>query len=135
MRGQTNFVRKLWKFDKVYDPKLQLADHKMPVKYEMKPPVRDTQFASVKALSKSLYVHEPLGLAGRQLDEETEKFVDASRSVSTLSNVRLILIQFLSLCHLSPNRVLSDTAVHHGASLPPVSQLDKPPQPPEVKSR
>ena len=81
MRGQTNFVRNLWKFDEVYDPNLQLADHKMPVKYQMKPPVRDTQFVSAKALSKSLYVHEPLGRAGRQLDDETEKFVDASRGV------------------------------------------------------
>lgn len=81
LRGQTNFVRNLWKFDKVYDPNLQLADHKMPVKYQMKPPVRDSQFASAKALSKSLYVHEPQGRAGRQLDDETEQFVDASRAV------------------------------------------------------
>lgn len=81
LRGQTNFVRNLWKFDKVYDPNLQLVDHKMPVKYEMKLPNKDTQFASAKALSRSLYVHEPLGRAGRQLDDETEKFVDASRGV------------------------------------------------------
>lgn len=82
LRGQTNFVRNLWKFDKVYDPKLQLADHKLPVKYEMKPPVRDTKFATAKALSQSLYIHQPLGRASRQLDDATEKFVDESRGVA-----------------------------------------------------
>jgi hopanoid C-3 methylase HpnR len=38
MRGQTNFVRMLWKFNSVYDPRKQLADHARRVKYEMKPP-------------------------------------------------------------------------------------------------
>lgn len=81
LRGQTNFVGNLWKFDKVFNPALQLADHQMPVEYQMKPPVRDTQFASAKALSQSLYVHQPLGRASRQLDEDTEQFVDESRGV------------------------------------------------------
>lgn len=81
MRGQTNFVRNLWKFDKVFNPALQLADHEMPVKYKMKPPVRDVQHASAKALSKSLYVHQPLGRGSRQLDDETERFVDETRGV------------------------------------------------------
>jgi hypothetical protein len=53
----------------------------MPVKYQMKPPVRDVKFANAKALSKSLYIHEPLGRASRQLDDETERFVDKSRGV------------------------------------------------------
>jgi hopanoid C-3 methylase HpnR len=38
MKGQTNFVKMLWKFNSVYDPKRQLADHARPVKYEMKLP-------------------------------------------------------------------------------------------------
>ena len=38
LRGQTNFVRMLWKFSSVYDPKRQLADHRLPVAYEMRPP-------------------------------------------------------------------------------------------------
>jgi hopanoid C-3 methylase HpnR len=38
MKGQTNFVRMLWKFNSVYDPRRQLADHAQPVKYEMKLP-------------------------------------------------------------------------------------------------
>jgi hopanoid C-3 methylase HpnR len=38
LRGQTNFVRMLWKFNSVYHPELQLADHRRPVKYEMRLP-------------------------------------------------------------------------------------------------
>ena len=34
-RGQTNFVRMLWKFNSVYNPALQLADHQKSVPYEM----------------------------------------------------------------------------------------------------
>lgn len=37
-RGQTNFVRSLFSFHKVYNAKLQLADHQQPVKYEMNLP-------------------------------------------------------------------------------------------------
>lgn len=81
LRGQTNFARNLWKFDKVFNPALQLADHRMPVKYQMRPPVRDAVPANAKALAKSLYVHQPAAGGSRQLDEETEKFVDESRSV------------------------------------------------------
>lgn len=81
IRGQTNFVSNLFKFDKVFNPALQLEDHRMPVTYQMRPPVRDTQFTNAKALSKSLYIHQPLGRAGRQLDDETEHFVDRGRGV------------------------------------------------------
>lgn len=38
LRGQTNFVRMLWKFNRVYHPELQLGDHHQPVKYEMRLP-------------------------------------------------------------------------------------------------
>src|SRR5207253_1568100 len=38
LRGQTNFIRMLWKFDSVYHPELQLADHRQPVKYEINLP-------------------------------------------------------------------------------------------------
>lgn len=38
MQGQTNFVKMLWKFNSVYDPRKQLSDHGRPVKYEMKLP-------------------------------------------------------------------------------------------------
>ena len=37
-RGQTNYVRTLWKFASVYNAARQLADHAQPVRYEMAPP-------------------------------------------------------------------------------------------------
>lgn len=37
-RGQTNFVKMLWRFNSVYDPERQLADHARPVRYEMRLP-------------------------------------------------------------------------------------------------
>lgn len=40
LSGQTNFLRMLWKFNSVYNPKRQLADHNRPVKYEMRLPVQ-----------------------------------------------------------------------------------------------
>jgi hopanoid C-3 methylase len=39
LKGQTNFVKSLWTFNRVYNPNNQLADHRMPVKYQMKLPV------------------------------------------------------------------------------------------------
>lgn len=38
LRGQTNFVRMLWKFNRVYDPARLLADHARPVAYELRRP-------------------------------------------------------------------------------------------------
>ncbi|WP_405592420.1 hopanoid C-3 methylase HpnR [Streptomyces sp. NBC_01190] len=35
LRGQTNFARMLWKFNSVYNPARQLADHQRPVRYEL----------------------------------------------------------------------------------------------------
>jgi hopanoid C-3 methylase HpnR len=37
-RGQTNFVRMLWRFNGVFNPKRQLADHARKVAYEMRLP-------------------------------------------------------------------------------------------------
>src|SRR5204863_714113 len=37
-RGQTNFVKMLWKFNKVYNPQRQYAEHFKEVHYQMKPP-------------------------------------------------------------------------------------------------
>jgi hopanoid C-3 methylase HpnR len=76
LRGQTNFIRMLWKFNSVYNPKLQLADHQRPVAYEMKLPPAPQQ--SVNA--KLLFVHGPRGREGRALDDATEAFVDTSRT-------------------------------------------------------
>ncbi len=76
MRGQTNFLRSLFKFDSVFNPKLQLADHSMPVKYQMAPPPQSRQ----RIDAKSIYIHRPSGRSSRQLDEASERFVDAGRS-------------------------------------------------------
>ena len=38
LRGQTNFARMIWKFNKVYNADRQYADHQRPVRYELAPP-------------------------------------------------------------------------------------------------
>jgi len=80
LRGQTNFLKMLWKFDSVYNPSLQLADHERDVRYEIPepPPARD------RVDPKSLYVHAPRGRKGRAIDDETERFVDATRMGETV---------------------------------------------------
>jgi hypothetical protein len=76
MRGQTNFVKMLWKFNSVYDPRLQMADHQRPVSYEMSLP------GSAPQKSKLLYILPPKGRKGRALDESSEQFVEATRTGS-----------------------------------------------------
>jgi hypothetical protein len=76
MQGQTNFLRMLWKFNSVFDPALQLADHAREVRYEMAlPPAQEA-----KVDPKGLYIHQPLGRKGRSaLDDSSERFVDETR--------------------------------------------------------
>jgi hopanoid C-3 methylase HpnR len=73
--GQTNFVRMLWKFNSVYDPRLLLADHGKAVEYEMSlpPPARE------KIEAEKLYVLPGAHRTGRAIDAETERFVDETR--------------------------------------------------------
>jgi hopanoid C-3 methylase HpnR len=79
LRGQTNFVKMLWKFNSVYNPKLQLADHARTVTYEMpKPPDPVAGIAP-----QLLYIHRSQGRAGRRLDDATEEFVETTRMRST----------------------------------------------------
>ena len=52
-RGQTNFIRMLWKFNRVYNPARQLADHRRAVTYEMRLPAAPMQS---KASHKDLFV-------------------------------------------------------------------------------
>jgi hopanoid C-3 methylase len=74
-RGQTNFVKMLFKFNSVYNPKLQLADHERPCAYEISlpPPPR------VKVDPITLYVHGSQGRRGREIDNATEQFVEDTR--------------------------------------------------------
>ena len=76
MRGQTNFLRMLWKFNSVFDPALQLADHARPVRYELPPPPAP---AATRANPRDLYVHAAAGRRGRDIDDATEGFVEATR--------------------------------------------------------
>ncbi len=73
--GQTNFIRMLWKFNSVYRPELQFADHRRRVKYEISLPPPSVATAQ----HKGLYIHENRGRTGRQIDHRTEEFVNATR--------------------------------------------------------
>ncbi|MEW6544511.1 MAG: hopanoid C-3 methylase HpnR [Nitrospirota bacterium] len=75
LRGQTNFIKMLWKFNSVYNPELQLADHRMPVKYEMALPPPQQE----KVDAKVIYIHQARGRQGRAIDDDTERFVDDTR--------------------------------------------------------
>ncbi|MGH9067158.1 MAG: hopanoid C-3 methylase HpnR [Acidimicrobiales bacterium] len=55
-RGQTNFVRMIWKFNQVYNAERQHADHFAPVRYQLPPPPERTGELD----RRSLYVHVPL---------------------------------------------------------------------------
>ncbi|WP_336488069.1 hopanoid C-3 methylase HpnR [Methylobacterium nigriterrae] len=77
MRGQTNFLRMLWKFNSVFDPRLQLADHAREVRYAMRPPPAQ---AVAKIDPRALYIHPPQGRRGRaSLDDASERFVEETR--------------------------------------------------------
>jgi hopanoid C-3 methylase len=59
LRGQTNFVKSLWKFNSVYNAEQLLNDHRRPVRYRV--PQRTIQ-VSVKR--EDLYVHAPSAAGG-----------------------------------------------------------------------
>jgi hopanoid C-3 methylase HpnR len=77
MRGQTNFIKMLWKFNSVYNPKLQIADHQRSVKYEMSLPSGSQESKNLDA--KQLFILPAKGRRGRALDESSEQFVEATR--------------------------------------------------------
>lgn len=56
MKGQTNFVRMLWKFNSIYNPERQWAEHQRPVKYLMRPPAKQVDS---KPPAADLYIHQP----------------------------------------------------------------------------
>jgi hopanoid C-3 methylase HpnR len=62
LRGQTNFVRMLWRFNSVYDPVRLLADHQRPVAYEMQIPPPPSQPAAAR---RRLFVLQPSTTAAR----------------------------------------------------------------------
>jgi magnesium-protoporphyrin IX monomethyl ester (oxidative) cyclase len=74
-RGQTNFFKMLWRFGKVYNADLLLADHARPNPYAMTPPPP----AQAAIDPKSLFIHPPKGRRSRTLDDATESFVEQTR--------------------------------------------------------
>ena len=75
MRGQTNFIKTIYKSKDAYNMEPLLRDHEDPFKYGITlppPPVG-------KVDPKSLYVHQPAGRKGRAIDKSTEDFVDRTR--------------------------------------------------------
>jgi magnesium-protoporphyrin IX monomethyl ester (oxidative) cyclase len=52
-RGQTNFARMIWRFNSVYNPARQLADHQRAVRYELPMPAP----AANGARRQELYLH------------------------------------------------------------------------------
>ncbi|MGH7933392.1 MAG: hopanoid C-3 methylase HpnR [Candidatus Binataceae bacterium] len=56
LRGQTNFARMLWKFNRVYNPERQYADHFRAVKYAMQPP---RVSGGIRPSPSELYVYPP----------------------------------------------------------------------------
>ncbi len=61
LQGQTNFLRMLWKFNGVYHPERQYADHCQPVSYGLQPPAAGASRPS----SAQLHVHAPTGTQRR----------------------------------------------------------------------
>ncbi|WP_114913960.1 hopanoid C-3 methylase HpnR [Acidibrevibacterium fodinaquatile] len=69
-RGQTNFLQSLFRFNSVYDPTKLLADHALPVAYEV--PLPTTAVPTKRA---AFYVHQARGERDRALDAGTRRFV------------------------------------------------------------
>jgi hopanoid C-3 methylase HpnR len=63
LRGQTNFVRMIWKFNKVYNADRQYSEHLREVEYELPPPAEHPAEAPGTPGTpgrKELYVHAPV---------------------------------------------------------------------------
>ena len=68
---------------------MQLADHSQEVKYEMRPPP-----PAVEGLSQEqLYVHATEGHHSREIDEASERFVQATRDDKQAENRSAIRYQ------------------------------------------
>ena len=66
LRGQTNFLRMLWKFGSVYSRERQYNDHFKPLKYSMRPPEAP---GVAPPRTRDLFVH--LGSPARRADAES----------------------------------------------------------------
>jgi hopanoid C-3 methylase len=83
LRGQTNFLKSIWKFDSIYNPDRLLAEHRRPVRYEIDlPPSPEERKAPA-----SLYIHASRQRPHRAVDTETEHFVEETRGESRAAAV------------------------------------------------
>jgi hopanoid C-3 methylase len=80
MRGQTNFVRGMMLYPKIYNPEKMLADHAQTVRYHMPPPPPRHEPVAKQA---GLYIHAPRGRTARHIDDATETFVNDTRAGAT----------------------------------------------------
>jgi hopanoid C-3 methylase HpnR len=80
MRGQTNFVRGMMRYNSVFNHNKLLADHAQPIRYEIPLPPRPPAAAKEPvAKAAELYIHAPRGRTSRHIDDPTERFVDDTR--------------------------------------------------------
>ena len=56
LKGQTNFLRMLWKFNSVYNADRQYGDHFREARYQMRPPHSHT---AGRPPGEALYIHNP----------------------------------------------------------------------------
>jgi hopanoid C-3 methylase len=56
LKGQTNFIKMLWKFNSVYNPERQYQEHFKEVKYTMRPP---KMHSDGRPAAEDLYIHMP----------------------------------------------------------------------------
>lgn len=75
LRGQINFLKTFLNFNQTYNPRLHMAEHHQAVQYEIRPPPPPVEQFS----PDSLYIHAPQGHPQRELDEASERSVDATR--------------------------------------------------------
>lgn len=54
MDGQFNFIKSIWKFNKVYNADRQFADHQQPVVYQIRPPAPTAPLSKERS---ELYIH------------------------------------------------------------------------------
>ncbi len=78
IHGQTNFMRGIMNYKKVYNVEKMLADHARPVHYEL-PVAPPPKTPAAVPKGPDLYIHVNRGRASRNIDDSTERFVDATR--------------------------------------------------------
>src|SRR5262249_3296617 len=77
LRGKTNLLRGIMKFNGRYNLETMLADHARSVGYDLPLPPQTSDATKPKAAQ--LYIHAHRGRSGRKIDDSTEEFVDTTR--------------------------------------------------------